>query len=480
MPVSPRDFELYSRMTGASMPTDAISRARMAPEVYDFTRNFAKSPNILDKAGEMVKGIGRTFQRGIGAGIQADLSGAKSPYTSTSQRSVDRSPLTTVKPIGKTPDGQLLYDAADLKDPHRPTSQNYGQRVNENQTTESVEERKGVQDMEITGNVSTIAEEIAGGQSSNPDMTSVDRDVKSRVRAVAGSVPLTTKEMLQSGGSDNMFTRNLEKTIAGDGMQEIGGEKGGKEKLQEFLASGALLDPSLQKAVEQSDAPEALEGFKGLLSGRFGDHSQLEGGEDNVGARSQEFIKEIEEVQVNPSPNRSNDIVSERATKQMLQQIEKNKQDEERVKALNLDFDSKVNPSATSTFVNPTIKSADDFVAMVEEMKGIKPSGARTDLQIGGMKRKGEDLGKSVGISFLPGAANGDAVTFNYMEDPTKPQDVTKRSYSATPEAMQQLQSGEGDLGSGSFGQQFNKAIRRMAGLGSIDANRFDNEGFLI
>ena len=50
MPVSPRDFELYSRMTGTSMPTDAISRARMAPEVYSFTRNFAKSPNILDKA----------------------------------------------------------------------------------------------------------------------------------------------------------------------------------------------------------------------------------------------------------------------------------------------------------------------------------------------------------------------------------------------------------------------------------------------
>ena len=346
----------------------------------------------------MVKGIGRTFQRGIGAGIQADLSEAKTPY--------------------------------------RPTSQNYGQRVSENQTSASVMERKGVQDMEIAGGPSRIAEEIGNIQSSNPDMTTVDSDVKKEVQAVAGSVPLTTKEMLQSGGSDNMFTRNLEKTIAGDGMQEIGGEKGGKEKLQEFLASGALLDPSLQKAVEQSNAPEALEGFKGLLSGRFGDHSQLEGGEDNTGARSQEFAKEVEDV--------------------------------------------KVNPAATSTFVNPTIKSADDFVAMVEEMKGIKPSGARTDLQIGGMKRKGEDIGKSVGISFLPGAANGDAVTFNYMEDPTKPQDVTKRSYSATPEAMQQLQSGEGDLGSGSFGQQFNKAIRRMAGLGSIDANRFDNEGFLI
>ena len=197
MPVSPRDFELYSRMTGTSMPTDAISRARMAPEVYSFTRNFAKSPNILDKAGEMVKGIGRTFQRGIGAGIQADLSGAKSPYTNTSQgsrfefRGKDtQSGEGEPKPVGKTPDGQLLYDAADLKDPHRPTSGNYGQRVAENQTTESVMERKGVQDMEITGNVSTIAEEIAGGQASHSDSTSVDSDVKKEVQAVSGSVPL--------------------------------------------------------------------------------------------------------------------------------------------------------------------------------------------------------------------------------------------------------------------------------------------------
>ena len=323
MPVSPRDFELYSRMTGTSMPTDAISRARMAPEVYSFTRNFAKSPNILDKAGEMVKGIGKNLPKEVqGLVSKQTYRGAKSPYTTTSQRSGGKNTIignNEPQPIGKTPDGQLLYDAGDLKDPHRTTSGNYGQRVNENQTTESVMERKGVQDMEITSGPSTMSEEISGNQSSNPDMTSVDRDVKSRVRAVAGSVPLTTKEMLQSGGSDNMFTRNLEKTIAGDGMQEIGGEKGGKEKLREFMASGALLsvDPDLEKAMSQSGAPEALEGFKGLLSGRFGDHSQLEGGEDNTGARSQDFAKEVEDV--------------------------------------------KVNPSATSTFTNPTIKNCRRF-----------------------------------------------------------------------------------------------------------------------
>ena len=401
MPVSPRDFELYSRMTGASMPNDAASRARMAPDVYDFTRNFAKSPNILDKAGDMVKGIGRTFQRGIGAGIQADLTEAKTPY--------------------------------------RPTSQNYGQRVMETQTNVGLQDRKATQGVEITGDVSTMAEEISGGQASNPDMTSVVRDVKKEVQAVAGSVPLTTKEMLTGGGSDNMFTRNLEKTIAGDGMKEIGEVDGGKAKLTEFATKyGLLLDPALLKANQQSDSSEPLEGFKGLLQGsRFNDHTQMEGGEDNSRSMSQPYFQEVEEIKVDPTPQ-------------------------------------------SNSFVNPTIKNADDFVSMVQEMKNIEPSGARTDLQIGGMKRKGEDIGKSVGISILPGAANGDAVTFNYMEDPTKPQDVTKRTYSATPEAIQQLQSGEGELGSASFGQRFNKATRRMAGLGSIDPTRFDNEGFLI
>ena len=46
MPVSPQDFELYSRMTGAPMPTDAMSRMQMAPEVFKFTKDFAKKPNI--------------------------------------------------------------------------------------------------------------------------------------------------------------------------------------------------------------------------------------------------------------------------------------------------------------------------------------------------------------------------------------------------------------------------------------------------
>ena len=447
MPVSPRDFELYSRITGASMPTDAVSRARMAPDVYDFTRNFAKSPNILDKAGDMVKGIGRTFQRGIGAGIQADLSGAKSPYTTTSQGSKVREKKSgdgEPQPIGKTPDGQLLYSAGDLKTPHRPTSGNYGQGVTENQTNIGVEDRKSTQNMEIISGPSTVAEEISGSQSSNPDMTSVDRDIKREVQAVAGSVPLTTKEMLQGEGSDNMFTRNLEKTIAGDGMKEIGEIEGGKAKLAEFTKRTGLIpglvDPSLESAVGQRDQFEERIGYKGYLPS-FDDHTQMVGGEDNSTSMSQPFINEIEEIKVDPTPQ-------------------------------------------SNSFVNPTIKNADDFVSMIEEMKGIEASPLRSDIQVGGLQRTAKDgskeLGKSVGMSLMPGTLNGgDAVAFSFMEDPTKPDEVTTRTYSVTPETMQQLQSGEGDVGSMSFGQKMNKAIRGKEGFGSIDKSRFAGDVFI-
>ena len=66
------------------------------------------------------------------------------------------------------------------------------------------------------------------------------------------------------------------------------------------------------------------------------------------------------------------------------------------------------------------------------------------------------------------------------MEDPTKPQDVTKRSYSATPEAMQQLQSGEGDLGSGTFGQQFNKGLKQAGNYDALERSNIQAGGGVV
>ena len=74
MPISPQDYELYSRMTGRPMPRDPEEKMRMAPEVYDFSRNFGREPNVLQKAGNLVgaigKDIGGTLLSGIGYGIE--------------------------------------------------------------------------------------------------------------------------------------------------------------------------------------------------------------------------------------------------------------------------------------------------------------------------------------------------------------------------------------------------------------------------
>ena len=72
MPVSPQDFELYSRMTGVPMPADAMSRMQMAPEVYKFTKDFARKPNLLQKTGNLVKNIGRTAVMAVGAPMVAE------------------------------------------------------------------------------------------------------------------------------------------------------------------------------------------------------------------------------------------------------------------------------------------------------------------------------------------------------------------------------------------------------------------------
>ena len=187
MPVSPQDFELYSRMTGAPMPSDAMSRMQMAPEVFKFTKDFAKKPNILEKTGNLVKNIVRGAVMALGAPLVAaseaenarmqeqlrnqtrvtgdsEVERQKSPaeiiedkrmarlektYEKKQEERDDKQEKAMAllkakkedlvksgpKPIGKTPDGQLLYDAADLSTQEPTTADNYQQDFVPNQTS---------------------------------------------------------------------------------------------------------------------------------------------------------------------------------------------------------------------------------------------------------------------------------------------------------------------------------------------------------
>lgn len=71
MPVSPQDFALYSRMTGVPVPSNPLSRMQMAPDVYKFTKDFTKKPNILEATGNLVKTIGKTVGTGFAAAAAA-------------------------------------------------------------------------------------------------------------------------------------------------------------------------------------------------------------------------------------------------------------------------------------------------------------------------------------------------------------------------------------------------------------------------
>jgi hypothetical protein len=131
------------------------------------------------------------------------------------------------------------------------------------------------------------------------------------------------------------------------------------------------------------------------------------------------------------------------------------------------------------------IRKSPEFKAAQESMKPKSVTEkandliARTDFTIGGMKDRKTGLGKSVGVSLTP--MNGDtAVTYNIMNDPTKPLDVTRTHFTATPEAVKQIETGTGELGEASIGQQYNKGKRRMAGLGKMDPSRIDDDNFLI
>jgi len=79
MPVSPQDFVLYSRETGVPIPQTPEERMRMAPEVANFARNYAKAPNKFKEKGKAVaEGLKSIGTMGILAGLGLSAAGVSS------------------------------------------------------------------------------------------------------------------------------------------------------------------------------------------------------------------------------------------------------------------------------------------------------------------------------------------------------------------------------------------------------------------
>ena len=455
MPVSPQDFALYSRMTGAPVPTDAATRMQMAPDVYKFTKDFAKKPNILEKSGNLLKNIAKTTLMGA-AGLAA---------------------------------------APGLVEQQQTTADNLDQDRTDNQTAKKVVERKGTQYADSQNN-KTIAEDVTEDQYLGEPMF---RPVQmpSMKPAVGVATPVEMPSMkaavapVNEGFAD---PKRVQKQMESDMV----GEPSSLEKVTAFLGQKNL-EPVLVAAMEQGKNIEDMvgSGFVGPVQSPLSDNSQsaLDGGE-STRAQSRDFIKVTEPINVSssqgtvispstkstPSSDELDSILSKALANKTPQERETVKQ--KMLRNMNAGregfmaqdgpnkpaFDAKrrilektgKETEAREVGAPNTSDKVNNFLAMVTDMAAIKPSGPRTDIQVGGLTDKKLGLGKSVGISYTP--MNGDTkVGFNIMPDPTKPTEVKTYDFTASPEAMESMKDDD------KFSKLFNLATRRKEGFSGFE-----------
>ena len=220
MPVSPQDFDLYSRMTGVPVPSNPLSRMQMAPEVYKFTKDFAKKPNILEKSGNLLTNIGKTIGMGMAGAAASPAFVEDAPPTEESSPS---------KP--------------------KITSGYYDQRDVPNQSGSDQIAKVTKLGAEVADS-NTVAGVLAGSEESRPALDGVP--------ILEGSEPI--------GLLESQADRFRRQAIT--------------EKADSFLDTNRPgIDPILLAAIKRSKDAEPLEGFKGQLPSYLGDHPDLAGGE---------------------------------------------------------------------------------------------------------------------------------------------------------------------------------------------------------
>ncbi len=475
MPASPRDFLLYSRMTGKPMPENAMERMRMAPEVYQFTKDFARKPNLLEKTGNLVKGIGKNIGAGIALAavspafvedkemtdvtgeVQPEMEVVNQPVSEAMQIEQEKTKRKQIEIEGRKDLQRMANSGVQKRDldgiigfvernegQENTTADNFEQDVVPQQTTDEVAQRSATQQAELETN-QTIADNASQSQDFTPQKSDLEMEAEIGARA------------------------NIQKEV------------------DKFLGRPGL-DPILLAAMNARGQQEELAGTSFPIASPLGDNPQTPPGQTNS-AVSQPFAANIEPI-TNPSPNLSpqmqsvlNTLAKSRAdlsqgqrmdiARQMVSPNELAGKDQATFEALT------GSPSQQQLIDASKARSrVEQKTAAQQRRSGIQsrmtdqyyPSDvARTDIQVGGMRDRKTGLGKSVGISYTP--LNGDTkVGFNIMSDPTKPQDVSTFDFVASPKTMESLQSQqEGDLGALAFGKLFNIAKQKKQGFSGME-----------
>jgi hypothetical protein len=441
MPVSPQDFELYSRMTGAPMPTDAMSRMQMAPEVFKFTKDFAKKPNILEKTGNLVKNIGRNTLVGAGLLAGMDLENQQRQQQELMRSEADKSqseavtmedPVEEVAPapeltaiekgeLAKQETARIKTDEQIRLEQARAKLRNIAVEKPDTPKRESNVRRKmiltdppqyeeEVVDLDFPPQQPTTADSY--GQDYVPNQTAtniVDRKI-SQGSQIADSTPNIAEVLSESQDSQPP-------------EEMVGGE--GKNQLAKFLSQKGL-DQALLGAVGERMTPEPRIGDNSPLV----DHPDLPGGEDDINLPSGTNTSPTTDLEDHYSEMRRMDAEERRGKAKIDRRVGKNLLEqraianEEAIDSgfMNLDDAGRRKESirlgSTGGIPNKTdmaeIRKSPEFIAAQESMKP-KSTAEKTDdftaKFVEGAKSdivRGARGNKSLGITRIP-PTNGDA-----------------------------------------------------------------------
>jgi hypothetical protein len=495
MIVSPLDYELYSRVTGQPIPMSAAERMKMAPVVNEFTKNYTKAQNRQAMGRNILKigalgALGAAYLGSRNFGTPSQELGQDLVETSTAsnlvQNAAEKAAASTASntisqsiTTDQTPK-QSLENAAETS---TPPSQ-----LNINESVEASVKKP-------TPNIDAALERRSVKL---PSATTI-REKYNRYETTPQKQQKGAEQTLVGGGSIYVSDREgkVGETIKTE--DSSGFDDKGRSILNKYVG---MMKDKVDEDLKELTGPTAPDFEQTLVSDSspLAGHPDIPPGEDDI----------FQHGGMNTSPTTSLAYVDPKKVMAMSMAISKGdiKQpltpEEKLVVAAEIEKKRTPNPlekqrtprspnelagkdQAAFEAIKAGIPQEDQDAAesRVEQKTaakqrkaGIKspltkqyyPEGvARTDIQVGGMKDRKTGLGRSVGISYTP--LNGDTkVGFNMMSDPTKPQDVQTYDFSASPEAMQSLQTGEeGELGSETFGKLFNIAKKKQRGFGSLE-----------
>ena len=493
MPVSPRDFELYSRMTGTPMPSDPMSRMQMAPAVYDFTKNFAKKPNLLEKTGNLVKTVGKIGLMGLGQGFkqsqaneqraiqeqlrtQAEARQAEALVTGDSGVEVTSEPMTAgERLIDKKM--KMMERQAEIDQDTRDDKQSKALELLQAKKQEIVATPEIEEDVQQPTTADNYQQDFVPNQTSSG---LIDRKMEqgSQIADETPNVAEVLSESQDSRQSEFSDPEDVQKQMESD----MEGSDLGKNQLAKFLKQKGL-DQALLGAIGDRTTKEPLIGDNSPLL----DHPDIIGGEDDAALPSgtntsstqdlSSFHKEMRKMDAMERNKEAIDEIVGKTPSPSEKQVGRSPnelagKDQETFEAL-------MNRNAQLSSDSEAARSRVEQKTAAQQRKlGIKsgltdqyyPANvARTDIQVGGMVDRKTGLGKSVGISYIP--MNGDTkVGFNIMSDPMKPTEVSTFDFVAPPDTMQSLESREEDsLGTKSFGKLFNIARQKKQGFSGLE-----------